>query len=110
MVLQSSQSVQSIMGKFELGPANESQQDLRFAHSTTALRQKPSLKSNAIVRGFCIERWQIGTPTYARARHRGQQAPFLPNRFRKAEFTRPRYQSSGVSPAAPPHPIGTNRG
>src|ERR1700682_347645 len=35
---------------------------------------------------------------------------FLRNRFRKAEFTRPRYQSSGVSPAAPPHSIGTNRG
>ena len=26
------------------------------------------------------------------------------------EFTLPQYQSSGVSPSAPPHSIGTNRG
>jgi hypothetical protein len=51
-----------------------------------------------------------GALIYPRARHRDQQVPFLRNRFRKAEFTRPRYQSSGVSPAAPPHWIGTNRG
>src|SRR5439155_4477950 len=38
------------------------------------------------------------------------QAPCPLNRIRKAEFTRPRYQSSGVSPAAPPHSTGTNRG
>jgi uncharacterized protein len=29
---------------------------------------------------------------------------------RRSEFTRPLYQSSGVSPSAPPHSIGTNRG
>jgi hypothetical protein len=62
--------------------------------------------SEAIVPIF-IDR---GAPIYARARHRGQQVPFLRNRFRKAEFTRPWHQSSGVSPAAPPHSIGTDRG
>jgi hypothetical protein len=41
---------------------------------------------------------------------RGQQAPFLPDRIRKAEFTRRWYQWSGVSPAAPPHWTGINRG
>src|SRR3979490_915684 len=69
---------------------------VRFAPKAVVEKQRDSSR-------FCIERWQIGTPTYARARHRGRQAPFLPNRFRKAEFTRPRYQSSGVSPPAPPH-------
>jgi hypothetical protein len=51
-----------------------------------------------------------GAPIYPRARHRDQQVSFIRNRFRKAEFTRPRCQSSGVSPAVPPHSIGTNRG
>jgi site-specific DNA recombinase len=58
------------------------------------------------VRGF-IPKWRA---TYARARHRGQRAPSLRHRFRKAEFTRPWHQSSGVSPAALPHSTGTNRG
>jgi hypothetical protein len=31
-------------------------------------------------------------------------------RTQSREFTLPRYQSSGVSPAAPPHSIGINRG
>jgi hypothetical protein len=38
-----------------------------------------------------------------------QQAPFLRNRFRKAELTL-RHQSSGESPAVPPHSIETDRG
>jgi hypothetical protein len=41
-----------------------------------------------------------------------RQAEAIPTQSfpQSREFTLPQYQSSGVSPSAPPHSIGTNRG